>query len=529
MQLPRPYQAGLCPILVQTPLAINSFEIVSYYWRIDEVERDGKTIHQGDVWSFTSAPLTAYNPQPQDGAKGIDVDADLSWSPGADAIMHDVYFGTDKTNVTDGTSGTFKGKQVTTIYDPGTLANGTTYFWRIDEAEADGTKHKGDVWSFTTAGASQPRIYYVDGTNGSDKNDGSNARTPFATIQKAVKVAEDGDTILVYPSVYREGVNFLGKAITVQSAQDAAILEAPGDFAVSFYMGERTDSVLKNFVIRNSFMGIFIVGSSPTIINVTVVNNKYGAEAYAGAQPNISNSIFWHNRGDDLFGCQARYCCIERGGEGQGNISLDPIFADPENGDYHLRSQRGRYWPEHDVWVLDKVTSPCIDSGDPTADYSNEPIPNGSRINMGAYGETAYASLSETPCLECDTNHDGVVDMMDYALLAENWLRSCLAVPNQPPYVIITSPTNGAQFVGEVTTIELKVHACDIDGIVVRVEFYADGDKIGADDDGSDSWGIVWPDCPKGSHKLTAKATDNRGATTTSDEIEIRVTAGSRR
>jgi hypothetical protein len=39
----------------------------TYYWRIDEVEADGVTIHTGDVWSFTAAPLTAYNPNPADG------------------------------------------------------------------------------------------------------------------------------------------------------------------------------------------------------------------------------------------------------------------------------------------------------------------------------------------------------------------------------------------------------------------------------------------------------------------------------
>ncbi len=113
--------------------------------------------------------------------------------------------------------------------------------------------------------------------------------------------------------------------------------------------------------------------------------------------------------------------------------------------------------------------------------------------------------------------------MSDYALLAENWLRSCLAVPNHPPYVIITAPANEAQFRSEAARIEIQAHACDIDGIVVRVEFYANGDKIGADDDGSDGWGIVWADCPEGSYKLTAKATDNLGATTSSTEIEIEI------
>ena len=47
-------------------------------------------------------------------------------------------------------------------------------------------------------------------------------------------------------------------------------------------------------------------------------------------------------------------------------------------------------------WVTDDVTSPCIDAGDPASDYANEPAPNGGRINLGCYGNTAEASKSGT-------------------------------------------------------------------------------------------------------------------------------------
>ncbi|MCW3136373.1 MAG: carboxypeptidase regulatory-like domain-containing protein [Canidatus Methanoxibalbensis ujae] len=78
-----------------------------------------------------------------------------------------------------------------------------------------------------------------------------------------------------------------------------------------------------------------------------------------------------------------------------GDISVNPLFADPENGDFHLKSQYGR-WNGTD-WVKDNVTSPCIDAGDPADDYSNEPdYPNG-KINMGAYGNTGEASLGTSP------------------------------------------------------------------------------------------------------------------------------------
>ena len=125
----------------------------TYYWRVDEVEADGTTIHTGDVWSFTAAPLTAYNPNPADGAKWIDTETGLSWSAGATGIKHDVYFGTDQTAVANGTGGTLKSSQQTTkTYTLETLTQDTTYYWRIDEYDSSGNKYVGKVWNFTTIG-----------------------------------------------------------------------------------------------------------------------------------------------------------------------------------------------------------------------------------------------------------------------------------------------------------------------------------------------------------------------------------------
>jgi hypothetical protein len=240
--------------------------------------------------------------------------------------------------------------------------------------------------------------YFVDVVHGSDDNEGLTPGTAFATIRKGIREAEDGDTVLVYPGIYQEEVNFLGKALVVQGVvlgtAGIPVLRNPDDYAVSFYNGEGPDSILKNFVITKNFMAVFIAGSSPTISNLTIVNNVYGIEATAGSDPNISNIIFWNNTDSDLFGCQVRYSRVDDADIGEGNIDGDPLFVDPENGDYHLHSNRGRYWPEHNVWVLDRATSPCIDGGDPSFDPLNEPMPNGGRINMGAYGGTTQASMS---------------------------------------------------------------------------------------------------------------------------------------
>ncbi len=72
---------------------------------------------------------------------------------------------------------------------------------------------------------------------------------------------------------------------------------------------------------------------------------------------------------------------------------------------------------------MDDVHSPCIDAGDPEADYSAEPAYNGGRINIGAYANTEYAS--KTPnCPEPpigDLDGDCKVTFADLALLAESW------------------------------------------------------------------------------------------------------------
>jgi parallel beta-helix repeat protein len=268
--------------------------------------------------------------------------------------------------------------------------------------------------------------YHVNGINGNNTNDGLTPGTAFKTIQRGINVAEDCDTVLVWPGVYNEEVAFWGDAITVKSAADAAVVETDYGYAFSFFSAEGPDTVLSNFVIRNSQYGIYLInGAGPTLSNLTIVDNDFGISAFNGADPDISNCILWNNYYGDLFRdpvpLQARYSCIEEGGEGEGNISVEPGFVDANSGDYHLLSERGRYWPTHDVWVLDEVTSPCVDGGDPAVDPANERMPNGSRINMGAYGNTAYASMSEC-WSKADFNCDGAVDFKDFAIMAESWL-----------------------------------------------------------------------------------------------------------
>jgi hypothetical protein len=411
----------------------------TYYWRVDElINQRAGNISVGDVWSFRITPSKAHDPEPADGAELVETNVILSWQPGLGAHLHIVYFGDNFAEVNNATEGLARRD---TTYNPGLLELDKTYYWRVDEFDGRET-YKGDVWRFTVGTEGPPPggeegIFYVDAAGGNDHNTGSTPRTAFATIRKGIDTAADGQVVLVYPGLYLEEINFSGKALTVQgvavSPDGVPVLWNPDDFAVSFYSGEGPDSILKNFIIKDSFMGVFIADSSPTISNLTIVGNKYGIEAYADSEPDISNTILWDNTDGDLFGCRATYSCIERGGEGEGNISADPLFADPDHGDYHIRSERGRYWPRFDIWVLDRATSPCVDAGDPASDISNEPMPNGGRINIGAYGGTTEASLSPSeqpyPLSKKASNPypaDGAINLEGYITLA--WTAGLNAV-----------------------------------------------------------------------------------------------------
>jgi len=297
------------------------------------------------------------------------------------------------------------------------------------------------VWYHYVPAPERSARIYVDQVIGSDQYNGFTRDTAVRTIQRGIDAAESGQTVLVSPGVYVEEIRFRAKAITVQSAGEPAILENPGDFAVTFIHGEGSDSVLKNFVVRNSLVGVFIAGSSPVLENLTIVGNESGIECYEG-QPRVSNCILWDNSRGDVLGCSVRHSCVERGIDGPGNISVDPLFVGGWSNaggrawggrgvayGCQLRSQAGHWGLYDPTWITDNATSPCIDAGDPQSPVGHELFPNGGRINMGAYGGTAYASKSyfgNPPCetvLAGDINGDCRVDSLDLAILSAHWLQ----------------------------------------------------------------------------------------------------------
>ncbi|MCK4338815.1 MAG: T9SS type A sorting domain-containing protein, partial [Candidatus Cloacimonetes bacterium] len=307
-------------------------------------------------------------------------------------------------------------------------------------------------------------IFYV-------KQDGSGN---FTTIQEALDsyLPSNNDTIIIYPGIYYENINFNGKNINVGSlfitTQDTTYIYqtvidgGQNGSVVTFESGEDSTTILKGITITNGFSidggGIYCYYSSPSfenivvygntaynygggifflnatsyifnssiysnsgqvgggiyfkysdatllnclmadnsssilgagiysyvtninIINCTVANNSSGS--YGGgifsynSTFNIVNSIFYVDTPQEIFIYSgtliATYSNIQGGWTGEGNIDLDPLFNNPENGDFHLT------WANFPI--PDSTKSPCIDTGDP-----NSPLdPDSTRADMGAY------------------------------------------------------------------------------------------------------------------------------------------------
>jgi parallel beta-helix repeat protein len=182
----------------------------------------------------------------------------------------------------------------------------------------------------------------------------------------------------------------------------------------------------------------------------------------------MNNSILWNNTSGETLGSQiamiddslkgtkltVSYCDVTGLDQGHlvetnctldwgyGNFNTDPLFANPALQDYHLKSASGHYNDTTRTWVLDDgdnyddtddENSPCIDAGDPAASFERELKCNGWRVNIGAFGSTSQASRSpnEKCCMQCmtpDFNCDCIVNLEDFVVLAQDWLR-CNLLP----------------------------------------------------------------------------------------------------
>jgi hypothetical protein len=187
-----------------------------------------------------------------------------------------------------------------------------------------------------------------------------------------------------------------------------------------------SNPILKNVLIHNNIAeyndstsshpeymygnggGIYVNGSSyPSLTNVTISGNTAvdggGMYLSSASNSNIINTIIWNNSPESIYLYNVSSepnitnSDIQDGWEGEGNIDTNPLFADPENGDYTLQ-----------------VGSPCIDAGT----FIEELDFCGSSPDMGAYEYITEGCEECSDNIEGDTNFDGSVNILDIIIIA---------------------------------------------------------------------------------------------------------------
>ncbi|HUT02886.1 MAG TPA: right-handed parallel beta-helix repeat-containing protein [bacterium] len=143
-------------------------------------------------------------------------------------------------------------------------------------------------------------------------------------------------------------------------------------------------TISNNVISGNSVVGhgggIFSNESRSIIQGNTILDNSADYGGGGGiccdtSSPTITDCIIWNN-GDDLYGCNVTFCCVQNPDEGEGNIHADPLFVPGPFGDYYLHPD-----------------SPCIDAGSRSAAEAGlsrmttqtDATPDAGTVDMGAH------------------------------------------------------------------------------------------------------------------------------------------------
>ena len=216
-------------------------------------------------------------------------------------------------------------------------------------------------------------VWHVAGF-GSDSLGNGSYDSPFGSIQKAIDISENGDTVRVSSGTYIGNINFYGKDIVVEGeGPETTIIDGNGgtENVVRFFGFETAAAQLRGFTITNgaaasgagiycnnanptiehvlitnnsgsSGAGLYCLGSSPTLKNVTITLNSAslnGGAIYtrgASSSPTLVDCILFTNSPEEIYisegNVSATYSDIQGGWDGVGNINAWPLFCDSDNG-----------------------------------------------------------------------------------------------------------------------------------------------------------------------------------------------------
>ena len=342
--------------------------------------------------------------------------ATLRWSPSldlnGDAVSYQLRVGSDDDLLESWQQEITTAPGQTAVQLPVRLQAGVTYKYLV---RARDSKAAFSDWSppGSFLATDSPSVS-VDGQTQTDLASALQSAAPGTVITLGAGTFNLSDTVRVPGGVTLQGA---GPSRTILDARGLAVgVTLEGSAAgqptqmsrltvtgatIGVTLRDTRDAVLKNVIIRdNTETGVEVSSNaSAQVINATLLRNKNGVKSFGSLM--VKNSVlahshtaFWSDfanaiasRFNDTYSNEVDYRNVERG---LGDFNAEVSWVDAANNDLHVLARQA-----------------STDRGDPDDDFSQEPQPNGGRINLGAFGGTDEAELSEEPATPPPTPHHG--------------------------------------------------------------------------------------------------------------------------
>jgi phosphatidylserine/phosphatidylglycerophosphate/cardiolipin synthase-like enzyme/uncharacterized protein (DUF2141 family) len=496
----------------------------------------------GNTETKTFVPLPpdvpVYNLPANNGTGVATTGTRLAWNGGLWAHNYDIYFGTTsnppllESNLKLGPS------QYGTdyrFYALPALQPGTRYFWKIVSKTMAFKTATGPLWSFTTAGTAPgntpPTVTLTSPANGA-------TFTAPATITLTATATDSDGTIAK--------VQFFAGATLVGTDTSAPFSVTWSNVAAGSYSLTAVATDNGNATATSAAVAITVTGAASSLPSGWS-HADIGATGATGNATFANGTFTVTGAGADVWGTADALHYAYRTLAGDGTIVARVASIQNVND-----------WTKAGVMIRNSLSPSAAQgfmlvasSATKGVPFQRRPVDGGTSMSTSGSQSTAprwvklvragnlitgYESGNGTTwtLVGSDTFTMGTTVLVGLGVSShvtgtnatatfDNVTVTAATPPaNTPPTVTLTAPANGATFTAP-ATLTLTATASDSDGTIANVQFFAGATLVGTDT--SAPFSVSWSNVAAGSYLLTAVATDNGNATTTSAAVSITVNA----
>ena len=243
--------------------------------------------------------------------------------------------------------------------------------------------------------------------------------------------------------------------------------------------------------------------TTSSVVNITVNGSGGGGSLISQGKTATASSVFGGNAAANAV---------------DGNVStkwgsvwdVDPQWIYVDLGAVYTITQVILEWDSQ--YASSYQIQTATNTGGPWTNISSTTTGNGGNDTLTVSGSGSYVRMN------------GTVRGAGYGYeLFEFKVYGTAGGGNVSPSVSITAPTNGATYTAP-ASVTISANASDSDGTISSVAFYQGATLLNTDT--SSPYSYSWTGVAQGTYSLTAKATDNGGAQTTSAAVGITVNTG---